>query len=289
MYPDHHAGAQAAMQHLVPGGEVRQTTDRPYSTTAIPSSESDAFNWDLDIPDGSPPLWLTSQPSTFPSYPARPPLHPTPLSLDSWSSSSSAFTSPLNLPSSSQSLLQNDSYAKFPRPGSNSIDFAPFGANPAPTRSAHSQPSSESASAYSSDHSTWNSRPASSSQHRPALTTGSQGCAVSESQDWSLPLHIAAERGHESIVRALIDGAVDINERDSNGCTALHVGVKWKQEGVVKVLLESGADVNALDNAGWTPVHSAADNGFAAGLRLLLDFGGNLTLKARKKSQVDQG
>lgn len=120
------------------------------------------------------------------------------------------------------------------------------------------------------------------------MASRSQVGPVPESHDWNLPLHIAAERGHESIVRTLIEGAVDINERDSSGCTALHVAVKWKQEGVVKVLLESGADVNALDNTGWTPVHSAADNGFTAGLRLLLDFGGNLTLKARKKSQVDQ-
>jgi hypothetical protein len=102
-------------------------------------------------------------------------------------------------------------------------------------------------------------------------------------QDWKLLLHIAAENGHESIVKTLLERDFDINEKDSTDRTALHLAIKAKHEGVLRLLLASGADVNACDRFGWTPVHQAAENGFVVGLRLLLMHGANVSLRASCK------
>ncbi|EON62172.1 hypothetical protein W97_01392 [Coniosporium apollinis CBS 100218] len=87
----------------------------------------------------------------------------------------------------------------------------------------------------------------------------------------------------KQLSRPLLDRDVDIDERDSCGSTALLLATKHKHEGVLRLLLENGADVNASDDSGWTPTHEAAENGFAAGLKLLARYGANLTLKARSR------
>lgn len=117
-------------------------------------------------------------------------------------------------------------------------------------------------------------------QNRPPTRT-SASAAESDGQEWKTLLHIAAEKGHEAVVKTLLDRDVDIDERDSCGSTALHLATKHKHEGVLRLLLENGADVNASDDSGWTPTHEAAENGFAAGLKLLARYGASLTLKAR--------
>ncbi len=102
-------------------------------------------------------------------------------------------------------------------------------------------------------------------------------------ESWKPLLHIAAENGRDVIIQILLEQEIDINERDSNGLTALHHAVRHRHESVLQLLLQSGADANACDNRGWTPIHQAAASGYEAGVRLLLLYGADLKLKAKEE------
>jgi hypothetical protein len=136
---------------------------------------------------------------------------------------------------------------------------------------------------------------------------------------WLSTLHIAAQKGHDSIVRTLLQhGNLDCNERDSDGQTplmhavtggheavvrlllahgarisevdrdrrsALHLAVMHRRERVLRILLEQreqGLSIDGYDVAGWTPLHMAVDRDFEAGMVLLVQSGANLHSKARK-------
>lgn len=59
-------------------------------------------------------------------------------------------------------------------------------------------------------------------------------------------LHLAAEKGHEGILRLLLErGGIDIDSRDSGGYTALHRAVQRGRMGIVQILLEHEADMGA--------------------------------------------
>ena len=139
--------------------------------------------------------------------------------------------------------------------------------------------------------------------------------------DWLHPLHIAAQGGHERIVRILLERDVWINEKDGDGQTALHFAASEGHEAVVRLLLAYGArvgevdfegrtslhwavlhrhesvlrilldhsssdydlDIDTFDKNGWTALHTAVERGFDAGLQLLLQHGANLNIRARCK------
>ena len=140
---------------------------------------------------------------------------------------------------------------------------------------------------------------------------------------WLSALHIAAQRGHEGILRSLmLRGNLDYNGQDSDGRTplmlavignhekavelllahgakldvtdqekrsALHWAVLYQHERVLRLILEGlsiggqlDACINSYDASGWTPLHMAAHHGFDSGVSLLLEFGADLDLMARK-------
>jgi hypothetical protein len=65
------------------------------------------------------------------------------------------------------------------------------------------------------------------------------------------PLSWAAERGHEAVVKLLLEKRVDINAKDENGATALWLAVYEGNKAVVKLLLdhckENGITVGGTD------------------------------------------
>ncbi|KAL5327871.1 hypothetical protein ACEPPN_005577 [Leptodophora sp. 'Broadleaf-Isolate-01'] len=158
------------------------------------------------------------------------------------------------------------------------------------------------------------SQPHSSAQRATSLIPPVEG-------GWLTPLHIAAQKGHDRIVRVLIQRNVDCNEKDSDGRTpliyaviedhqavvcsllahgarinevdceqrsALHWAVLYRRERVLKILLEHYSekerelDINGYNNAGWTPLHMAIERDFESGVLMLLQYGANLQSKARK-------
>ncbi|KAK3266981.1 hypothetical protein CYMTET_24431 [Cymbomonas tetramitiformis] len=59
------------------------------------------------------------------------------------------------------------------------------------------------------------------------------------------PLHTAAERGMEEMVRELVGKGVEVDVEDGEGRTALTVALAFGHEGAARALLEAGAGVNA--------------------------------------------
>ncbi|EWZ78700.1 hypothetical protein QL093DRAFT_2594685 [Fusarium oxysporum] len=77
-------------------------------------------------------------------------------------------------------------------------------------------------------------------------------------------LSYAAERGHEVIVKLLLEmGKVDVNIQDTFGITPLSRATRNGHEAIVKLLLEMGkVDVDIQDKDGTTPLSWAARNGY---------------------------
>ncbi|KAJ5153718.1 uncharacterized protein N7500_009157 [Penicillium coprophilum] len=139
---------------------------------------------------------------------------------------------------------------------------------------------------------------------------------------WIGTLHIAAQKGHENIVRVLLlRGNMDANKQDSDGRTPLIHAIIENHESVVRLLLSHGArigvydcdgrsalhwavlhrrlgilrqlldhrakyecwlDLDAYDKAGWTPLHMSVDRAFEAGILMLLQEGADIDAKAQK-------
>ncbi|MCJ1261200.1 Ankyrin-2 [Lobaria immixta] len=92
-------------------------------------------------------------------------------------------------------------------------------------------------------------------------------------------LHLAAENGHETVVRLLLEKGVDFEAKNSFGLTALHLAAEGGHEAVTRLLLEKGAVVEAKAGFGGTVLHRAAQQGNDALVRLLLENGVDVNAK----------
>lgn len=139
---------------------------------------------------------------------------------------------------------------------------------------------------------------------------------------WTGALHIAAQEGHEQILRELLQsGNMDVNQQDSDGRTPLLHAVMQNHEHVVRLLLTQGAQIGILDCdkrsgihwavlrpnlpilqmllkhrdeyepmlaidsydiSGWTALHMAVIRGFESAMLLLMQLGADINAKAHK-------
>lgn len=76
-----------------------------------------------------------------------------------------------------------------------------------------------------------------------------------------LALFVAAHRGHEKLVRSLIDAGADVNASTMLGRTPLHVAASQGHGHIVDLLLERGADIDAEDESNQTALSIAAKFG----------------------------
>lgn len=82
-------------------------------------------------------------------------------------------------------------------------------------------------------------------------------------------------RDHDGLASLIAKGA-DVNQRDSDGRTALHHAVINGDEGIVQALLCANADVHIADSDGWTPLHFAARGYHLALAEVLLEAGADI-------------
>jgi ankyrin repeat protein len=109
------------------------------------------------------------------------------------------------------------------------------------------------------------------------LKAGASATAVNRPEsDGETALHLAAEHGRDTIVAMLIDAGAPINLQDKAGRTALYRAVYGKHTAVAARLLRAGADPNLESDyttARNTPVALAVSHNDATLLTMLLDAG----------------
>jgi ankyrin repeat protein len=90
-------------------------------------------------------------------------------------------------------------------------------------------------------------------------------------------------------MRALVEQRkIPVDTRDTDGSTLLLIAVNTNREPVVKFLLALGANPNVTDAKGWTPLISAADEGNAANVQMLLAAGADRGATMRGKTAEAQ-
>ncbi|CAG9761212.1 unnamed protein product [Ceutorhynchus assimilis] len=93
------------------------------------------------------------------------------------------------------------------------------------------------------------------------------------------PLHLAAGKGQNKIVKALLVCDAEKESENKDGCTPLHLAVNEGHHEVISTLLENNANVNAINSVGRTPLHMACCTKNPRSVELLLKFGANIETK----------
>lgn len=93
-----------------------------------------------------------------------------------------------------------------------------------------------------------------------ALSHGKAQVARKDYSRRRIELITAAERGHTSVVRILLDCGASVSESDDQGRTALSWAAACGHEGIVEMLLSANADIHHRDNKGHTPLVLAVAN-----------------------------
>ena len=104
----------------------------------------------------------------------------------------------------------------------------------------------------------------------------------------AVPLHYAAARGHDVIVRALLHAGAVPDARDDRGRTPAHYAAGAARRGALASLLDAGARPDARDEDGRTPAHYAACADDAASVEELVARGANVdAMSARGMTPSD--
>ncbi|TKA62757.1 hypothetical protein B0A49_10458 [Cryomyces minteri] len=86
-------------------------------------------------------------------------------------------------------------------------------------------------------------------------------------------LYNASSRGHEGMVKLLLDKGAAVDVNCESGETALHAAVRWGHDAIVILLLMAGADLESKSHTGETPLWLAVLSGRESAVQLLLDNG----------------
>jgi len=87
-----------------------------------------------------------------------------------------------------------------------------------------------------------------------------------------MPLWLAAEGGHEAVVKELLKKGENPNSYDGDGQTALWLAAMGGHEAIVKMLLQKGASTKFTELLGRTPLRVASERGHEGIARLLLEY-----------------
>ena len=99
------------------------------------------------------------------------------------------------------------------------------------------------------------------------------------------PLHVAVLRGHRRIIELLLSRGANVQLASSPEYgTPLHVAAARDRVEVVRLLLRQGAEVNARGRAGRTPLHEAVDKLHLASASALLAAGAEVNYRTNTTS-----
>lgn len=111
---------------------------------------------------------------------------------------------------------------------------------------------------------------------RTVVVLSSGSCDINQGTPRGItPLMLAAEFGHTSIAKILLNKGSDLFAMSDEGFTALHMCAQNGHVAVAEVLIEAGADMEAPTCRGYTPLHSATFDGHWEVARALINAGAN--------------
>jgi len=101
-------------------------------------------------------------------------------------------------------------------------------------------------------------------------------------------LSIAAQRGNERALKALLVGRANHALVDKQGCTAAHQAAHHGRTGCLRLLLNAGAEKDARAENGYSPLYAAARQGHAECCSLLLAVGSEANTRLETLDSVGE-
>jgi len=116
--------------------------------------------------------------------------------------------------------------------------------------------------------------------HRVREITAEKPEEINSVRGTKSALMLAAIKGHQDVVVALLEAGADVNIKNHDGWTALHAAAFKGHSGIQQILIEHGADVNARYWNGYTPLMFSARNGPVETVQLMIEAGADVNAGA---------
>ena len=118
---------------------------------------------------------------------------------------------------------------------------------------------------------------------RASLNDDDMDVNASDNIGWTA-LSRASSKGHEEIVKLLLDKGADIEAKVSlGGISALSLACKDGHDSTVMLLLNRNARIDGTDKHGLAPLHYSCHFGCQIVTKLLLDFRANINSICEKR------